>query len=53
MTGSGQFVEIQGSGEEATFSPEQLGELLTLATKGLTEIAGLQAGFLRDQLPAD
>jgi len=49
MTGSGQFVEVQGSGEEATFSPEQLSELLALATKGLGEIAGLQADFLVQQ----
>lgn len=46
MTGGGQFVEVQGSGEEATFSPDQLSELLALATKGLGEIAGLQADFL-------
>lgn len=50
MTGQGQFVEVQGSGEEATFSPDQLQELLGLATKGLNEIAGLQASFLTKQL---
>lgn len=50
MTGQGQFVEVQGSGEEATFSPAQLQELLGLATKGLKEIAGLQAAFLTQQL---
>lgn len=50
MTGSGQFVEVQSSGEEATFSPEQLAELLALATKGLKEIAGLQTAFLTQQL---
>ncbi len=50
MTGQGQFVEVQSSGEEATFSPEQLQELLGLATKGLKEIAGLQTVFLTQQL---
>lgn len=49
MTGGGQFVEVQGSGEEATFSPDQLSELLALATKGLGEIAALQADFLAEQ----
>ncbi len=42
MTGKGQFVEIQGSGEEATFSETQLASLLTLAKKGIQEIITLQ-----------
>ena len=50
MTGQGQFVEVQSSGEEATFSPEQLQELLGLATKGLKEISFLQTAFLTKQL---
>ncbi len=53
MTGSGQFVEVQGSGEEATFSPDQLNELLGLASKGLKEIGSLQAESLREQLATD
>ncbi len=50
MTGQGRFVEVQGSGEEATFSGDQLQSLLTLAKKGLKEIAALQTGFLTQQL---
>jgi ribonuclease PH len=50
MTGSGQFVEIQSSGEESTFSPDQLAELLALSTKGLKEISSLQTAFLTKQL---
>jgi len=50
MTGRGQFVEVQGAGEEATFSEEQLGELMGLAKKGIGEIAALQAGFLSKRL---
>ena len=50
MTGSGQFVEIQSSGEESTFSPDQLAELLALSTKGLKEISTLQTAFLTKQL---
>jgi ribonuclease PH len=50
MTGRGQFVELQSSGEEATFSNDQLQSLLTLAQKGLKELAGLQTAFLTKQL---
>ncbi|WP_461200167.1 ribonuclease PH [Anoxybacillus sp. TBDG-1] len=42
MTGSGRFVEIQGTGEEATFSYEQLLDLLTVAEKGIHELIVLQ-----------
>ncbi|WP_044892797.1 ribonuclease PH [Opitutus terrae] len=46
MTGRGQFVEMQSSGEEATFTHEQLLSLTALAQKGLKEIAALQTAFL-------
>src|ERR1700680_4433116 len=36
-TEDGEFVELQGSGEEATFSGEQLSEMLTLGKKGIAE----------------
>jgi ribonuclease PH len=50
MTGRGQFVEIQGTGEEATFSQDQLQSLLALAQKGLKQIAAEQTAFLTKQL---
>jgi ribonuclease PH len=50
MTGRGQFVEVQGSGEESTFSQQQLDGLLTLAQKGLKELGALQSAFLAKQL---
>ena len=50
MTGRGQYVEVQGSGEEATFSHDQLQGLLVLAHKGLKELASLQAAFLAKHL---
>jgi ribonuclease PH len=50
MTGRGQFVEVQSSGEESTFSHAQLQQLLTLSQKGLTELAAAQAAFLAKQL---
>jgi len=52
MTGQGKFVEVQGTGEESTFSHEQLDELLAMAQKGLRELSALQTAFLARQLLA-
>ena len=52
MTGGGRFVEVQGTGEEATFSHDQLDALLALAQQGLQELAALQNDFLARHLPA-
>ena len=41
MTGSGRFVEIQGTGEEATFGEDDLHELLGLAKKGIQDLLRL------------
>lgn len=38
MTGSGEFVEIQGNGEESTFSYDQLQTMLRLADEGIKQI---------------
>ncbi len=46
MTGRGQFVEVQSSGEESTFSHEQLEQLLALAKTGLAELTVQQNAFL-------
>src|SRR3954470_4379271 len=50
MTGRGQFVEVQSSGEESTFSHAQLQQLLGLAQKGLGELAAVQTAFLAKHL---
>ena len=50
MTGQGRFVEVQGAGEESTFSHEQLLGMLALAGKGLAELAGMQTRFLASHL---
>ena len=42
MTGGGRFVEIQASGEEATFDSNGLAELLKLARGGIAKITELQ-----------
>ncbi|MGM9926609.1 MAG: ribonuclease PH [Bacillus sp. (in: firmicutes)] len=42
MTGAGQFVELQGTGEEATFSYDQLQEMLALASTGMKQLFAIQ-----------
>ncbi|MGE6629030.1 ribonuclease PH [Bacillus sp. NPDC077027] len=48
MTGAGRFVELQGTGEEATFSREQLNGLLDLADKGIKELIEKQKEITGD-----
>jgi len=45
-TGSGRFVEVQGTGEEGTFSLEQLQQLTGLALRGIAELVRIQQGVL-------
>src|SRR5207342_705238 len=42
MTGTGGFVEIQGTAEGATFSRRELDALLALAERGITRLVGEQ-----------
>jgi ribonuclease PH len=42
MTGSGGFVEVQGTAEGAPFSRHEMDHLLTLAAKGISELVDLQ-----------
>jgi ribonuclease PH len=46
MSSEGGFVEVQGTGENATFSRDELNVLLDLATKGLLELDALQRSAL-------
>ncbi len=48
MTDRGEFVEVQGSGEEAVFTAEQMNEMLALGRKGLAEIAELQRAVIAE-----
>ncbi|HVU16173.1 MAG TPA: ribonuclease PH [Candidatus Didemnitutus sp.] len=50
MTGRGQFVEVQGAGEESTFTHEQLQTLLGLAQQGLQQLSSIQSAFLARHL---
>ena len=42
MTSSGEFVEIQGTGENATFSRQDLDQMLKLAYKGIGQLIEAQ-----------
>lgn len=42
MTGEGRLIEVQASGEGATFSRAELGRLLELAKNGIDELVALQ-----------
>ena len=41
-TGAGRFVEVQGTGEEGTFSTGELNEMTALALSGIAELAAHQ-----------
>ncbi len=43
MTGSGSFIEVQGTAEGAVFDRDQLSTLLDLAAGGISEVVKLQA----------
>lgn len=43
MTGGGRFIEVQGTGEEATFSEEDLQGLIQLAKTGIQQLTTQQA----------
>ena len=45
-TEDGDFVEVQSSGEESTFSHAQLDEMLALARKGIAELIAAQRAVL-------
>ena len=42
MNGAGEFIELQGTGEEATFTEAQLAALLALGKGGIRELLALQ-----------
>ena len=52
MTGSGGFVEVQGTAEGEAFERSQLDELVDLASTGIAEIISSQRALLADPPPA-
>jgi len=52
MTGSGRFIEVQGTAEGMPFSKGELGEMLSLAEHGIAKILDAQAAVIADAPPA-
>ncbi|MCM8785678.1 MAG: ribonuclease PH [Candidatus Omnitrophica bacterium] len=50
MTGSGEFIEIQGTAEGYPFTKKQLDQLLSLAEKGINEIIEIEKEILKDEI---
>ncbi len=46
MTAGGEFIELQGTGEEATFDEIQLAEMLSLGKSGIKRLLALQESVL-------
>ncbi len=51
MTGSGKLIEVQGAGEEATFTRAQLDALIDLGEAGIRAITAAQKAALADAWP--
>jgi ribonuclease PH len=51
MTGRGRYIEIQGTGEEATFGDEDLAALLALARQGIVELTAIQRQAMGNDWP--
>jgi ribonuclease PH len=47
MNAAGEFIELQGTGEEATFTEAQLAHMLTLGKSGVSELLEAQKAALR------
>jgi ribonuclease PH len=46
MSAAGEFIELQGTGEEATFSQAQLADMLALGKSGITGLLAMQQAAL-------
>ncbi len=51
MTGAGEFVEVQGTGEGTTFSPDELTRMLGLASRGIKRLFRAQQEALARKQP--
>jgi len=48
MTGAGRFVEIQGTGEEASFTRQEMNDMIELAVQGIQQLITCQKEALDD-----
>lgn len=53
MTERGEYVEVQGSGEEAVFTADEMAQMLALASKGVQQIIGEQRAAISHADTAD
>ena len=51
MTGGGRLIEVQGTGEKATFSEQDLTHMLGLARRGIEQLTAMQREALGDAWP--
>ena len=51
MNSAGEFIELQGTGEEATFSEPQLAEMLSMGKAGIQELLAAQQRALAAERP--
>lgn len=51
MTGRGRFIEVQGTGEHATFTAEELEAMLRVARCGIEQLTAIQRAALADDWP--
>ncbi len=49
MTGKEEFVEVQGTAEEAPFSKDELDRMIALALKGIRELSAIQEKAVADK----
>lgn len=47
MTGSGRFIEVQGTAELSAFTRDELSSLLDIAAKGIKELTAFQTNLLK------
>ena len=47
MTGSGRFIEVQGTAEKEPFDKKEMGELIALAEKGIDDLVTIQKKALK------
>jgi ribonuclease PH len=48
MNAAGEFIELQGTGEESTFTEKQLAQMLALGKAGIGELLAAQQAILRE-----
>jgi ribonuclease PH len=49
MNSKGEFIEVQGTGEEATYNREQMNMMLDLAEKGIKELIEIQNKEIKEE----